>query len=175
MDTYHSSRLDATYIEDIEPFSEELSGIVVEMQEKLTTETRILEGTEDLTREQIIIPPPINPEETLAILTGKSKNELSSGETKEDQWNSVLLNGCSTTDLIPISTLESNSSACIADLFNRDCPIQPSVVRLLPASMYSFGATLEGCGCETDATNESCACMEQTINVPMAGTPSEEK
>jgi hypothetical protein len=171
MDAYHSSRLDATYIEDIEPFTEELSGIVVEMQEKLATETRILEGTEDLTRETIIIPPPINPEETLAILTGK--NGLSEGETKEEQWSNVLLNGCSTTDPILISMFESNSSACIADLFNRDCPIPPSDERSLPLLTRFSGATLESCGCGTDATNESCACMVQTINVPMAGTPSE--
>ena len=173
MDAYHSSRLDATYIEDIEPFTEELSGIVVEMQEKLATETRILEGTEDLTRETIIIPPPINPEETLAILTGK--NGLSEGETKEEQWSNVLLNGCSTTDPTLISTLESNSSACIAELFSQDCPIPSSNVRLLPVLTRSYGETLESCGCGTDAMNGSCVCMEQTISVPMVGTSSEEK
>ena len=170
-----SSSLDATYLEDIEPFTQELTGIVLEMQEKLAMETRILEGTDLPPREEIIIPPPINPEETLAILTGKSKNELSGGETKEDQWNSVLLNGCSTTDHIPIFKLESNSSVCIAELFNQDCPIPPSSVRLLPVLTRSFGATLEGCGCGTDATNEPCVCMEQTISVPMVGMPNEEK
>jgi hypothetical protein len=173
MDAYNSSRLDATYIEEIEPFTEELAVIVGEMQEKLATETRILEGAEDITREDIIIPPPVNPEETLAILTGK--NELSGGETKDSQWSSDLLNGCLTTDLIPISMFESNSSACIADLFDRSCPIRPSAVRLLPALTHSCGETLEGCGCETGATSEPCGCMEQTISVPMVGTPSEEK
>ena len=175
MDAYHSSRLDATYIEEIQPFTEELTGFVVEMQEKLATETRILEGTEDLFREDIIIPPPINPEETLAVLQGKSKNELSGGETKDSQWSSDLLNGCSTTDLIPVSTLESNSSACIADLFNRDCPIPSSNGKLLLVPTSFYGAKLEGCGCETVATSEHCACMEQTISVPMVGTLSEEK
>jgi hypothetical protein len=175
MDAYNSSRLDATYIDEIEPFTEELAGIVVEMQDKLVVETRILEGTDVFSREDIIIPPPMNPEETLAILTGKSKNELSGAETKQDQWSSDLLNGYSITDLVPISTLESNSSACIADLFNRECPIQPSVVRLLPALTHFYGATLEGCGCGTDAMNESCACMEQTISVPTVGMQSEEK
>ena len=173
MDAYSSSRLDATYIDEIEPFTHELEGIVKEMQEKLASETRILEGTEDLTREDIIIPPPVNPVETLALLTGK--NELSGVETKESQWSSDLLSGCSTTDPILISTLESNSSACIADLFNQNCPIPPSTVRLLHVPMSSFGVTLESCGCGTDATNESCACMEQTINVPMVGIPSEER
>jgi hypothetical protein len=173
MDAYSSSRLDATYIEEIEPFTEELAVIVKEMQEKLVVETRILEGTEAIDREDIIIPPPMNPEETLAILTGK--NELSGGETKESQWSSDLLSGCSTTDPILISMFESNSSACIADLFNRDCPIPPSDERSLPLLTRFSGATLESCGCGTDAMNESCACMVQTINVPMVGTPSEEK
>jgi hypothetical protein len=168
-----SSTLDATYIEEIEPFTKELAGIVVEMQDKLATETRILEGAEDITREDIIIPPPVNPEETLAILTGK--NELSGGETKDSQWSSDLLSGCLTTDHIPISMFESSSSACIADLFDRSCPIRPSAARSLPARIHSYGETLEGCGCGTDATSEPCACMEQTISVPMAGTPSEEK
>ena len=175
MNAYNSSRLDATYIDEIEPFTTELTGMVIEMQDKLAVETRILEGTELPNREDVIIPPPVDPEQTLAILTGKTKNELSEGETKEEQWSSDLLSGCSTTDLIPISTLELNSSACIADLFDRNCPIQPSVVRLLPALTHSFAEKLESCGCETGATNESCACMEQTINVPMVGTPNEEK
>ncbi len=170
-----SSTLDATYLEDIEPFTQELTGIVLEMQDKLAIETRILEGTELPPREDIIIPPPMNPEETLAILTGKSKNELSGGETKEDQWSSDLLSGCSTTDPTLISMFESSSSACIAELFNRECLIRPSAVRLLPVLTHSFGATLEGCGCGTGVTNEPCVCMEQTISVPMVGTPNEEK
>lgn len=173
MDAYSSSRLDATYIDEIEPFTQELEGIVKEMQEKLATETRILEGTEDLTREDIIIPPPIHPEETLAILTGK--NELSGGETKESQWTSDLLNGCSTTDPTLVSMLESNSSACIAELFNQNCPIPPSNEKSLPVLTRFYGERLESCGCGIDATNESCACMEQTISVPMVGMPSEEK
>ncbi len=168
-----SSRLDATYIDEIEPFTQELAGIVLEMQEKLASETRILEGTEVLSREDIIIPPPVNPAETLALLTGK--NELSDGETKDTQWKSDLLNGCSIIDLTPISILESNSSACIADLFDRNCPIRPSTERSLPVLTRFCGETLEGCGCGTGATNESCDCMVQMINVPMAGTPNEEK
>ena len=175
MDAYSSSRLDATYIEEIVPFTEELAVIVGEMQEKLATETPILEGAEDLTREDIIIPPPMNPEETLAILTGKSKNELSGAETKDSQWSSDLLSGCSTTDPTLISMFESSSSACIADLFNRDCPIRLSSEKPLPVPTHFYGATLEGCGCETDATNEHCDCMEQTISVPTVGTPNEEK
>ena len=175
MNAYNSSRLDATYIDEIEPFTTELTGMVIEMQDKLAVETRILEGTEIPNREDVIIPPPVDPEQTLAILTGKTKNELSGGETKEEQWSSDLLSGCSTTDPIPTFILESSSSACIADLFNQNCPIRPSTARLLPALTRSFGETWEGCGCETGATNESCGCMEQTINVPMVGTPNEEK
>ena len=173
MDAYTSSRLDATYIDEIQPFTQQLTGIVVEMQDKLATETRILEGTEDISREDIIIPPPINPEETLALLTGK--NELSGIETKDSQWSSDLLSGCSTTDPTLISMFESNSSACIVDLFNRNCPIPPSDERSLHVSTRFYKETLESCGCGTDAMNESCACMEQTISVPMVGTPNEEK
>lgn len=173
MDAYTSSRLDATYIDEIQPFTQQLTGIVVEMQDKLATETRILEGTEDISREDIIIPPPINPEETLSILTGK--NELSGGETKDSQWSSDLLSGCSTTDPTLISMFESNSSACIAELFNRNCPIPPSDDRSLPVLTRFYKETLESCGCGTDATNESCDCMVQTISVPMVGMPSEEK
>jgi len=173
MDAYHSSRLDATYIDEIQPFTEELTGFVVEMQEKLVTETCILEGTEIPGREDIIIPPPLNPAETLALLTGK--NELSGGETKDSQWSSDLLNGCLTTDPTLVSTLESSSSACIADLFDRSCPIRRSNAMSWPMPTNSSEEKLEGCGCETGATSEPCVCMEQTISVPMVGTPSEEK
>ena len=173
MDFYSSSQLDATPIDAIEPFMEELSEIVKEMQQKLPTETRILEGSDMIEREDIRIPPPKDPQAILDQLTGK--NELSQGETKEDQWSNASANGCWTTAPIPDSTPELSSSASIAELFDQNCPIQFFTVRPSPASTRFSGERLESCGCGTDTTNGRCACMEQTINVPMAGTPSEEK
>ena len=94
-----SSSLDATYIDEIEPFTVELTGIVQDMQIRLATEIRILEGTEEMTREDILIPPPADPEAVLRELTGQ--NELSGVETKEDQWSNASANGCWTTVPIP--------------------------------------------------------------------------
>jgi hypothetical protein len=173
MEWISSSRLDATPLDAIQPFTQNLAEIVHEMQNQLATEMRILEGTEIPAREEITIPPPEDPEAVLRELTGQ--NELSESETKECQWSNASANGCWTTDPIPGSTLESSSSACIAELFSRNCPIRQSSDLSSSPSMNCSEGKLESCGCETDATNGSCACMEQTINVPMAGTLSEEK
>lgn len=168
-----SSKLDATYLDEIEPFTCELAAIVRDMQVQMATETRILEGTEDLTREDIVIPPPADPEAVLRELTGQ--NELSGGETKEDQWKNVSASGCWTTGLTHTSTLESSSSVSIAKLFSQSCPIPQSRDMSLPVWTKSCEGKSDTCGCGTDATSECCDCMVQTINVPMAGIPSEEK
>jgi hypothetical protein len=171
MELYSST--DGTPLDEIEPFMEELTGIVKEMQQLIPTETRILEGTEMPIREDIVIPPPKNPQAILEALTGK--NELSQGETKEDQWSNASPNGCLTIDRIRVYTRESDNSACIADLFNRSCPIRRSNAASSPMLTSSCEEMSGGCGCAIDVTKEHCACMEQTISVPMAGTPSEEK
>jgi hypothetical protein len=171
MELYSST--DGTPLDEIEPFMEELTGIVKEMQQLIPMETRILEGTEMPAREDIVIPPPENPQAILEALTGK--NELSQGETKEDQWSNASPNGCLTTDRIRISTRESDNSACIAALFNQNCPIRRSNAMSSPMSVNSCAEMSGGCGCAIDVTKGPCACMEQTISVPMAGTPSEEK
>ena len=168
-----SSKLDAAYLDEIEPFTEELTGIVRDMQALLATETRILEGTELPQREAIVIPPPEDPEAVLREIMGQ--NELSGGETKEGQWTNASAIGCWTTAPTHISTLESNSSACIAELFSQSCPIPQSSEVSLPVWTGSCEEKSDTCGCGTDASSGSCACMEQTINVPMAGTPNEEK
>lgn len=168
-----SSKLDAAAIDEIEPFTQELTGIVKVMQVQLATETCILDGTEVPTREDIVIPPPEDPEAVLRAMTGQ--NELSGGETKECQWNNVSETGYWTIDLTQNSTLESSNSASIAELFNQNCPIPQSVGPWSLVSMNSCEGKSDACGCVTGATNEPCACMEQTINVPMAGTPNEEK
>jgi len=150
-----------TDLEDIEPFTQELTGIVETMQEKLSTETKILEGT---------MPTP-----DYDLVRDALQNELSIPRLTEEQWRTSLGNGSLTTDRTPTSTLASSSSSSTAEPSN-------------PASdTPAFGgwcsnaltACCEGksgdCGCATDASNECCACMVQTINVPMAGTPSEER
>lgn len=160
-------------IESIEPFTEELTGIVKEMQVKLVDETKILEGTELLEREDIIIPAPENPEEILAQLTGK--NELSGGETKDDQWTNGSQNGLWTTDPILASIPESSNSATTARCSSLRCPTRRSNELLSPESTNYCKESLDASGCEIDAMSGCCACMVQTISVPTAGTPSEEK
>jgi hypothetical protein len=160
MELYSSSELAGTPLDAIEPFTEELAGIMVEMQEKLASETKLLEGSEIPEREEIIIP---------------RKNELSDEDAKEDQWMSVSLNGSSTTDPTHTLILESSSSACIADLFVQDCPIRQSSVRCTDMLIESCEGTSEGCGCVTGAMNAPFVCTEQTINVPTVGTLNEEK
>jgi hypothetical protein len=171
MELYSSSELSGTPLDAIEPFTEELTGIVAEMQEKLGSETKLLEGTETLTREDIRIPLPDDPARILAIL----KNELSDGKTNEEEWKSPSQSGCWTTDPTPTFTLESSSTACIAELFSQDSPIPRSNAASSDMWTGSCEEMRGDCGCETDATNGPCACMEQTISVPMVGTPSEEK
>lgn len=173
MDAYSSSRLDATPLDAIEPFTEELTEIVLEMQAALPSESKLLEGADILEREDIVIPPPEDPKAVLQALTGK--NELSNAESYSSQWMPVLLSGSSRTDPTLISTLESNSSACIAELFVRTCPTLRSNAASSPMSICSFEETSGACGCATGVTNESCACMEQTISVPTVGMLSEEK
>ena len=173
MDFYTSCQLDATPLDAIEPFMEELGVIVKEMQERLPMETKILEGTDIPTRGDIIIPPPVDLEAILAVISGK--NELSQGETKEDQWINDSLNGCSITGPTRGFTVELNNSAFTAELFNQNCPIRRSNATQSPVSISSCEEMPDACGCATGVTNEPCACMEQTISVPMAGTQSEEK
>jgi hypothetical protein len=168
-----SSKLDAAYLDEIEPFTEELSGIVRDMQVLLATETRILEGTEDLTREEIVIPPPEDPEAVLRELTGQ--NELSGGETKECQWSNASANGCWTTGHTHDCIREFATSASTAAPSSLSYPMAQSSEVSLPVWTNSSEAKSDSCGCGTDATSESCACMEQTINVPTVGMPSEEK
>jgi len=168
-----SSKLDATYLDEIEPFTVELAAIVREMQTQLATETRILEGTDLPPREEITIPPPADPEAVLREITGQ--NELSGGETKECQWSNASANGCWTTGRIHGCIPELNTSASTVALSSPTYPIPQSSEVLLPVWTNCFEGKSESCGCATGATNESCDCMVQTINVPMAGTPSEEK
>lgn len=140
-------------IEEERRFQNELHEIVDKMKEDLVNETKILEGTD--------IP--------------VYQNELSSSESKEEQWKTDLPSGYSTIDLTPISNEDSNISFSSVSSLNRvrimdGCdekyPEQPEI--LCGANSVDFGNV-------TGHLNESFDCMEQTINVPVLGIPNEEK
>jgi hypothetical protein len=142
---------------EIDEFTNELTGIVETMKEKLVTETRILEGTE------------------VPVYKPLSENELSEGETKEEQWTNVSPNGCLTTDRIPTSEPGSNISSSFAELFSQGCPIRFLRRKSQPQQTVFFEGTWGGDGCETDATNECSECTVPTTSEPTPGTPSEVK
>ena len=161
--------LPSEYGADIEAeqvFQQELHGIVDEMKVKLVNEKKILEGT-------------LNPEYGKGdwglphIERTITENELSQSKPTEEQWKSDSPNGSLITDPIHISTTESNNSACIAELFNRDCPIAQSDDKSTPSSTDSCSGRLDDCGTETGVTNESSECTVPMISAAMLGMPSE--
>ena len=95
------SKLTAAYIcpnagadlMDIDPFTEELTGIVDKMKEEMANEMPLLEGMD---------------------VPEYKENELSDAETKEGQWTNDLQNGFSTIVLIPGLTPGLNTSSCSA-------------------------------------------------------------
>ena len=142
-----------TDLDAIEPFTVELTGIVDKMKEELANEVRILEGTD--------VP--------------EYQNELSEGETKEGQWTTDLPSGFSTIVLTPISMRGSSSLPCSA---RPNSPVSPTLGcagRFCERSIPSSWVTSDGCGCVTDAMNESSECTVPTISEPTPGTPSEAK
>jgi hypothetical protein len=150
-----------TPLDEIEPFTQELTGIVETMQEKLSSETKILEGT---------MPTP-----DYDLVRDALQNELSIPKLTEEQWTMHLRNGYLTTDLTPTSTPASSSSSSTAEPSNppSGTPVSGHWCKDVPTG--SCNPRSGGCGCETDASNECCDCMVQTINVPTVGMPSEEK
>jgi hypothetical protein len=147
-----------TDLDAIEPFMQELTGIVDTMKEELANETRILEGTLEPVYSEVV-----------------EENELSGGETKEDQWTNDLRSGFLTTVLTPISMPGSSSSLSTA---RHSSPVSPTLASG-GVCMMSLTAFCEGksdvSGCATDATNECSVCMVPTISEPTLGMPSEEK
>jgi hypothetical protein len=161
--------MDGSFGVDIEAehaFQEELHGIVDDMKVKLVDEKKILEGT-------------LNPEYGKAEWElpniERTENELSQLKPTEGQWKSESRNGCLTTDPIHISTIESNNSACFADLFNQDYPITQSDGRSILSSTNSCSGKLDDCGIEIDAMNESSECTVPMISELTPGMPNEEK
>lgn len=143
-------------LNEIEPFTQELEAIVETMKEQLANERRILEGTDI-------------PEYT------PIENELSQGETKDDQWTNDLRNGCWTIVRIPTSVDVSNTLPCSVRHNSPVSPMLASGVKCCLSGTGSCVATSGDCGCVTDVTNVSSECTVPMISVPMPGTQSEEK
>lgn len=143
-------------LDEIEPFTAELTDIVDKMKEELVNEKRILEGTDV-------------PEYT------PLENELSGAETKDDQWTTDLRNGCWTIVRIPTSVADSNTLSCSA---RPNSPVSPTLDSGVKSCPLGTGSCLEmsgACGCVTDVTNVSSECTVPTISAPTLGTQSEEK
>jgi len=140
-------------IEEEHAFQEELHGIVDKMQQDLVHETKILEGT----------------------LEPVYKNELSDEERKEEQWKTDSPSGCWTIAHTHIYNGDSNTLSCTAGLLNPEQVIRSSGANF-PAQLSALWQEISGAsGPGIEPSNESSDCTEQTINVPMLGTPSEEK
>ena len=146
-----------TDLDAIEPFTEELTGIVDKMKEELANEKRILEGVD------------------IPEYTPLDQNELSQSETKEDQWKSSSLFGCSTTVPTRTSTPDSSTSSCIARHNSPVSDILGSARCSCPLQTPSWQGTWVDCGCVTDAMNECSECTVPMISELTPGTPSEEK
>jgi hypothetical protein len=146
-----------TLLDDIEPFTTELTGIVESMKEELANEVRLLEGMDI---------PEYMPD---------AQNELSQSDSKDEQWSTPSLSGCWTTGRTLTSTLESNTLFSTA---RPNSPVSPTlgcVARCSTPQTNCCKATLDVCGCATDAMNESSECTVPTTSELMPGMPSEEK
>jgi hypothetical protein len=213
-------------LDAITPFTQELEGIVQTMQEKLSTETKILEG--DLvptygsgTWEPIPVAKPMTEAEFRAALSSQEEeykaqekkadeekkiqeaerlatikaweedqlanptpqqrehiavaeeNELSNPTQRQQEWSSHSQSGCSTIVRTLISTPASNTLSSTAGVSTPSLATQPCGTWCSNLPTTCSKETSGDCGCETGASNASCDCTVQTINVPMAGTPSE--
>lgn len=162
-------------IEEEHKFQEELHGIVDKMKEDLVHEKKILEGT---------LEPEYNPNEVKIekFVEGESfttnqfvQNELSKSNSEYKQWMLDCMNGSSKTDHTHISSDELSTSSCTAKPSNQVLDTrdydekypEPSTI-LCPEISVSYGK-------EIGPLNEQFDSMVQMINVPMLGTPSEEK
>ena len=165
MDLAIPHKCDAAYIcpnagvalEDIEPFTAELTGIVDKMEVELVNEKRILEGT-------------IDPE-----YDANTENGFSDDKTTEEQWRPRLLFGSWTTDPIHISIPGSSSLSDTVNLLNLDSRMVRFVGRSSPASDDSCSEKLDDCGTETDAMNAFSECTVPMISEQTDGTQSEAK
>lgn len=161
-------------LDEIEPFTLELEGIVQEMQEKLVNETKILEGTELPEYAPLDLGIPKLTEEEFYKKFGL-KNELSDVEENKEEWNNDSPSGYWTIDLTHGSTLESSISPSIAGFFNQDCPMRRSNRQWSRPSTPLCEVKLDDSGNAIDATSESSVCTVPMISEPTDGMPNEEK
>lgn len=143
-------------LDEIDPFTSELTDIVDKMKEELANEARVLEGTDV---------PEYAPLE----------NELSAGETKDDQWTTDLRNGCLTIVRIPTS---GDVSSTLPYSVRHNSPVSPTSAFGQKSSLLQDGSSLEmlgECGSVTDVTNASSECTVPMISELTHGTPSEAK
>ncbi len=143
-----------TNLEDIEPFTAELTSIVDKMKEELANEVRILDGTEAPVYQQ---------------------NELSCEKLSEEEWRALSQNGSLKTVRILTSIPDSSSSFSSAEPNNLDCPTLDCDGKFCERSIPSSWGISDACGCVIDATNESSECTVPMISEPTPGMPSEEK
>ena len=138
------------YIDEIEPFTIELTDIVDKMKEEMVNETRILEGT--------------------AVPEYSAENGLSNNETKEDQWRTNLPSGFLPIDRIHTSTPESNNLPAV---LNQPAGNIPEPDERFTALSNAFSKVMsDDSGCEIGATNESSVCTVPMISEQTDGTPS---
>lgn len=101
------------------------------------------------------------------------ENELSTLKQHQQEWSSHSRSGCSTTGPTPTSTPASNTLSSTAGVSTPSLATQPCGTWCSNLPTACSKETSGDCGCETGASNGSCDSTVQTINVPMAGTPSE--
>jgi hypothetical protein len=148
---YHPAGAD---LDEIEPFTNELTEVVDKMKEELLNEKRLLEGTD---------------------VPEYKENELSQSKPTEEEWKNDSLNGCSTTDPTLSSTVESNSLSSFVRLLNLPRITVDLNERYEAQSTDSCSGKLDDSGSETDAMNECSECTVPMISELMLGMPNEEK
>lgn len=153
-------------IEDIAPFTSELTGTVLKMKEAMVEECKILEGTSlpEYGKGDWALPTYPPPE-----------NELSHATTPQGQWRNVLQNGFLTIVRTLNSTTESSSSVFTAVPLLPTSPTGSSDERYTACSTPSCSKRLDDCGNETVAMNESSECTVPMISEQTDGMRSEAK
>lgn len=161
-----------TDLKDIEPFTVELTGIVDKMKEEMANEMPMLDGTDAPEYgkgdwKMLKVP--------FASDVDTAQNELSQSESKEGQWTKDLQNGFSTIVLTPTLIPGLSNSSCSARHNSPVLGTLGSASCSCPLQTPSWQATSEGCGCATDAMNESSECTVPMISELTHGMPSEVK
>jgi len=141
-------------LDEIEPFTSELTEVVDKMKEELLNEMRLLEGTD---------------------VPEYNENELSQPKPTEEQWKSDSQNGCLITDPTLNSIIESNSLSSFVEVLNPEQDMVYLSEKYEVESTNSCSGKLDDSGIEIDATNEFSECTVPMISEQMLGMPNEEK